>query len=326
MKAILYHKYGSPEVLKLEEVKTPTPRDNEVLVKVKAAAVNPLDWHSMRGTPFLQRFSSGLFKPKSKILGADVAGIVEACGASVNNFHAGDEVMGDLYWSGFGAFAEYVCVPEHALTLKPAKLKFEEAAASPQGALTALHALRDMGKLEPGQKVLVNGASGGVGTFVVQMAKAFGAEVTGVCSSRNLEMVRSIGADHVFDYTQEDFTKSGIQYDLVVDNVGNYSPSELARAVCPGGICVVVGFSSLSQMLKVRTQGPKLSRKTGKLIGMLIPEENREDLETIKELLESGKLVPVIDSTYTLSEVPEAIRHLEGGRARGKVVITLQDH
>jgi len=323
MKAVVYYKYGPPEVLKLEEVEKPVPQENEVLIKVKAASVNPLDWHSLRGTPFLQRLSSGLLKPKSKILGADVAGVVEANGPNARLFQAGNEVFGDLYWNGYGAFAEYVCIPEHALALKPANVKFEEAAATPQGALTALHALRDEGQLQPGQKVLINGASGGVGTFMVQMAKSFGAEVTGVCSSRNLDLVRSIGADQVVDYTQEDFTLTGQHYDLVIDNVGNYSPSELVRAVSPGGICVVVGFSSLSQMLKVRFRGPKISKTLGKKIGILIPKENKDDLQIIKDLLESGKLVPVIDNRYTLSEVPEAIRYLEGGHARGKVVITV---
>ncbi len=209
MKAIIYEKYGSPDVLQLKEVEKPMPKDDEVLVKVQAASVNPLDWHALRGTPFLQRLESGLLKPKNKILGADIAGRIEAVGKNVTQFQPGDEVFGDLYWCGFGAFAEYVSVPEYAVALKPANMTFEEAAAVPQGAFAALYALRDQGQVQPGHKVLINGASGGVGPFAVQIAKSFGAEVTGVCSTRNLDMVRSIGADRVIDYTREDFAQNG---------------------------------------------------------------------------------------------------------------------
>jgi len=322
MKAIIYEKYGSPEVLQLKEVERPSPSPNEVLVKVCAASVNPGDWHAMRGTPFLQRLESGFPKPKTSILGADVAGRVEAVGADVNSFMSGDDVYGDLYWCGFGAFAEYVCVPERSIALKPSNLTFEEAAAVPQAAFTALHALRDQGQVQPGQKVLINGASGGVGTFAVQIAKSFRAVVTGVCSTRNLEMVRSIGADQVIDYTQEDFTKNGLRYDLIVDMVATHSLSDLRQALKPGGKCVVVGFSTLGKMIKVSLLGPWLTRFSDKEVGMLLPVEDETDLLYMKDLLDAGKVVPVIERSYTLEQVPEAIKYLEKGHARGKVVIT----
>jgi len=324
MKAIIYEKYGPPNVLQLTEVEKPTPKDDEVLVKVMAASLNAGDWHALRGTPFLQRLESGFPKPKYKILGADVAGQVEAIGANVNQFQPGDDVYGDLYWCGFGAFAEYGCVPEDSLALKPTNVTYEAAAAVPQAAFTALHALRDQGQIQPGQQVLINGASGGVGTFAVQIAKVFGADVTGVCSPRNLEMVRSIGADHVIDYTQEDFTQNEQQYDLIVDIAANHSLSDLKRVLTSQGICVVVGFSTLVHMLKVTLLGPWISKTGSQKIGMLMPEENKQDLTDMKELLESGKITPVVDRRYTLSEVPEAIRYLEAGHARGKVVITLE--
>ena len=323
MKAIVYENYGSPDVLQLKEVDKPIPTENEVLVKVCASSVNPLDWHNLRGKPVLQRAESGLIKPKKKILGADVAGRVEAVGRSVTRFKPGDEIFADLYWDGFGAFAEYVCVPEDATALKPAAVTFEQAAAAPQGAITALHALRDSGEVQPGQKVLVNGASGGVGTFVVQIAKAYGAEVTGVCSTRNLEMVRSIGADEVIDYTQQDFTQNGQRYDLIVDNVANHSIPDLGRVLIPGGRCVVVGFSTLFHLLNLTLLGPWISRTQGKQIGMLWPKKNDKDLMEVKELLEAGLITSVVDRCYPFSEVPHAIRYLEEGHARGKVVITM---
>ena len=324
MKAIVYEKYGPPDVLQLKDVEKPTPKDDEVLVKVQAASLNAGDWHALRGTPFLQRLESGFPKPKNLILGADGSGRIEAIGKSVAKFQPGDEIYGDLYWCGFGAFAEYVCIPEKSLALKPTNISFEEAAAVPQAAFTALHALRDQGQVQLGQKVLINGASGGVGTFAVQIAKAFGAEVTGVCSSQNLELVCSIGADHVIDYTQEDFTKNGQQYDLIVDIVANHSLSDLKRSLNPNGICVVVGFSTLVHMLKVTILGPWMSRIGSKKIGMLMPKEDETDLTFMKELLETGKIIPVIDKYYTFSELPEAIRYLEEGHARGKVVITVE--
>ena len=324
MKAIVYEKYGSPDVLQLKIVEKPTPKDDEVLVKVQAASLNAGDWHALRGTPILQRLESGFPYPKVKILGADVAGIVEAVGENITQFQPGDEIYGDLYWCGFGAFAEYVTIPERSVSLKPTNLTFDEAATVPQAAFTALHALRDQGQVQPGQKILVNGASGGVGTFAVQIAKAFGAEVTGVCSTQNLELVRSIGADQVIDYTQEDFTKNGQCYDLIVDIVANHSLSTLKRVLEPQGICVIVGFSTLVHMIKVTLLGPLMSRNGSKKIGMLMPKEDETDLTVMKEMLETGKVVPVIDKYYSLSETPEAIRYLETGRARGKVVITME--
>jgi NADPH:quinone reductase-like Zn-dependent oxidoreductase len=323
MKAIVYEKYGPPEVLQLKEVEKPKPKKDEVLVKVIAAALNAGDWHSLRGTPFLQRLESGFPKPKNKILGADVAGQVEAVGKKVKDFQPGDEIYGDLYWSGFGAFAEYVCIPETSVARKPSNLSFEQAAAVPQAAFTALHALRDVGQVQAGQTVLINGASGGVGTFAVQLAKAFRADVTGVCSTRNLEMVCSIGADQVIDYTQEDFTKIGRQYDLIVDLAANHSLSALKRALNPNGICIVIGFSTLVHMIKVTVLGPWLSRFGTQKISMLMPNEDESDLSVLKDMLEGGKIIPVLDRKYTLSETPEAIRYLEGGHARGKVVIKM---
>jgi NADPH:quinone reductase-like Zn-dependent oxidoreductase len=323
MKAIVYEKYGPPEVLQLKEVEKPTPKSDEVLVKVQAASVNPGDWHALRGTPFLQRLETGLLKPSNKILGADVAGTVEAIGSGIEGFRPGDEVYGDLYWCGFGAFAEYVAIPEKCIAHKPVNLTFEEAAAVPQAAFTALHALRDAGQVQVGQTVLINGASGGVGTFAVQIAKAFGAEVTGVCSTRNLDLVRSLGADHVIDYTREDFTQNGEQYDLIVDMVANYPLSVLKQSLKPNGICVVVGFSSLLHMIKVNIQGPRISNNGSQKLGMLNPNEDESDLEVMKDLIETGKVTPVIDRQYKFDEIPEAIRYLETGHARGKIVISI---
>jgi len=324
MKAIVYHKYGPPDVLKLEEVQKPTPRDDEVLIKVHAASANPADWHLLRGEPFLARLTAGLLKPKNRILGADIAGRVEAVGSNAKQFQPGDEVFGDISGCGWGAFAEYVSVPENALALKPANLTFEEAAAVPLAAFTALQGLRDKGQIQLGQKVLINGASGGVGTFAVQIAKSFGAEVTGVCSTRNVDMVRSIGADHVIDYTQEDFTKNGQHYDLIYCAVGNRSAAAYKRALNPGGICVVAGFTTISHMLfQVLFLGAWVSKTGSKKMGTMLAKPNQKDLVLIKELLETGKVVPVIDRRYTLSEIPEAIRYLEEGHAQGKVVITM---
>lgn len=324
MKAIVYEKYGPPDVLQLKDVEKPMPKEDEVLVKVLAASLNAGDWHALRGTPFLQRLESGFPKPKNTILGADVAGVVEAVGSMVTKLKPGDEVYGDLYWCGFGAFAEFVTIPEKLVVKKPTNLTFEQAAAVPQAAFTALHALRDQGQIQPGQKVLINGASGGVGTFAVQIAKSFGAEVTGVCSTRNLEMVSSIGADNVIDYTREDFTQNGQCYDLIIDMVANHSLSDLKKSLSLNGICVVVGFSTLVHMFKVRLLGPWMSRNGNQKMGMLMPKEDETDLVFMKEMLEAGKVVPVIDRCYPLSEAPEAIRYLEGGHARGKVVITME--
>ena len=323
MKAILFTKYGSPDVLQLTEVEKRTPKDNQVLVRVQAASANPLDWHLMRGEPFIARLmGTGLLKPKSSKVGADVAGRVEAVGKDVTQFKPGDEVFGTCN----GSFAEYACAREDRLALKPANVSFEEAAAIPVAATTALQGLRNKGQIQPGQKVLVNGASGGVGTFAVQIAKSYGTEVTGVCSTRNLDMVRKIGADHVVDYTQEDFTKNEQQrYDLIFDAVGNRSVSDYKRALKPGGTCAVAGFSSMPRMFEHTALGP-LRSKTGnkKVGGMGMAKINQNDLVFLKQLVETQKVRPVIDRHYPLSETADAIRYLEAGHAQGKVVITVE--
>jgi NADPH:quinone reductase-like Zn-dependent oxidoreductase len=317
MKAIVYTEYGSPDVLQFKDVEKPAPRDDEVLVKVHAASANPADWHLMRAEPFLARLANGLLKPKNTKLGADLAGQVEAVGSNVSQLQVGDDVFGEMSLKELGGFAEYVCAPEELLALKPARMTFEQAAAVPLAAFTALQGLRDKGQIQPGQRVLINGASGGVGTFAVQIAKSFGTEVTGVCSTRNLDMVRSIGADHVIDYTQEDFTQTAQRYDLIFDAVGNRSVSDYKRALSPNGICSVAGFTSLSRLFQIMLLG-------GKKVGMMkTAKANKEDLVFIKELLEAGKVVPVIDRCYPLAETAEAIRYLETGHARGKVIITV---
>jgi NADPH:quinone reductase-like Zn-dependent oxidoreductase len=324
MKAIVYTRYGSPDVLQFKEVDKPAPKEHEVLVKIYAASVNTLDWRLMRAEPFLARLENGLFKPKQTRLGADLAGRVEAVGSGVTGFQPGDAVFGDIWLNGLGGFAEYGCTREDTLVLKPANISFEAAAAVPIAALTALQGLRDKGQIQPGQKILINGASGGVGTFAVQIAKSFGAEVTGVCSTRNLDMVRSIGADHVIDYTQEDFTNNGQQYDLIFCAVGNRSVSDYKRALQPQGGCVIAGFTTLRLMFEHSILGPRASKAGGQRVGMMgTVKPNKEDLTFLKELLESGKVVPVIDRCYPLHETAEAIRYLEAGRARGKVVITV---
>jgi NADPH:quinone reductase-like Zn-dependent oxidoreductase len=320
MKAIVYTQYGSPDVLQLKEVERPAPGNHEVLVKIYVASVNPADWHLMRAEPFLARLENGLLKPKNTKLGADVAGRVEAVGRNVTQFQIGDEVFGSMPLNELGAFAEYVCAHEDALVLKPTRLTFEQAAAVPLAAFTALQGLRDKGQIKPGQNVLINGASGGVGTFGVQIAKSFGTEVTGVCSTRNLDMVRSIGADHMIDYSREDFAQNGQRYDLIFDAVGNRSVSDYRRALSPNGICSVAGFTSLSRLFQIILLG-------GKKIGLMeTAKGNKKDLLFIKELLEAGKVVPVIDRCYPLREVAEAIRYLEAGHARGKVVIAVEQN
>ena len=315
MKAILFTEYGSPDVLQFKDVEKPVPGDNEVLIKVYAASANPLDWHSMRGAPFLARVEFGLQKPRDPRLGADVAGRVEAVGKNVTQFQIGDEVFGDIFK---GSFAEYACTNEKLLAAKPANTSFEAAAAVPVAALTALQGLRDKGQIRSGQKVLINGASGGVGTFAVQIAKSYGTEVTGVCSTRNLDLVRSIGAEHVIDYTKEDFTNNGQRYDLIFDTIGNLSVSGCQRALSPNGICAIAGFTTMFHLFQVMLFG-------GKKVGMMeTAKADKKDLLFIKELLETGKVVPVIDRTYQLNETAEAIRYLETSRARGKVVITVE--
>jgi NADPH:quinone reductase-like Zn-dependent oxidoreductase len=324
MKGITYHNYGSPDVLKCEEIEKPTAGDDEVLIKVRAASVNPLDWHFMRGTPYLVRIMAGLRKPNATRLGVDVAGQVEAVGRNVTRFKPGDEVFGSCR----GAFAEYACTSESALAIKPDNLTFEQAASVKVAAVTALQGLRDRGQIQPGQKVLINGAAGGVGTFAVQIAKSFGADVTGVCSTRNVDMVRSIGADRVIDYTQEDFTKGGQRYDLFFDCVGNHSLSASRRVLKPKGIYIPVGGSAGRWMIGPLARAIAalvLSRFVSqKLVIFFVPKPGKEDLTIIQELMQARKVTPVIDKCYTLSEVPEAIRYLEEGHARGKVVITLE--
>jgi NADPH:quinone reductase-like Zn-dependent oxidoreductase len=324
MKAIVYHHYGSPAVLKCEEMEKPTAGDNEVLVKVRAASVNPLDWHFLRGTPYLLRLMAGLRQPKDKRLGVDVAGQVEAVGRNVTQFKPGDAVFGSCH----GAFAEYACASESGLVMKPDNVTFEQAAAAPVAAFTALQGLRDQGQIQPGQKVLINGAAGGVGTFAVQIAKWLGAGVTGVCSTRNVDMVRSIGADQVIDYTREDFTRSGQRYDLFFDGVGNHSLSACRRVLKPKGTYVPFGgeagrwmLGSLARAVTTRVISPFVSQK---LVTFFLAKANQADLAIVRDLMKAGKVTPVIDRRYRLSEVPDAIRYLEAGHARGKVVIAVE--
>src|SRR5436305_12131976 len=326
MRAMVYHTYGSPDILKLEEVQKPVPQDDEVLVQVHATSVNAGDWHLLRAKPFLMRFMGfELLKPKHTILGSDIAGRVEVVGRNVTQFQSGDEVFGNTAKSGFGGFAEYVAVPENALVLKPTTLSFEEAAAVPQAALTALQGLRDKGHIQKGQKVLINGASGGIGTFAVQLAKAFGAEVTAVCSTRNVDMVRSIGADHVIDYTQEDFTRNGQRYDLILAVNGYHSISEYKRALNPEGVYVMTGGSD-AQLFQAMLLGPLISRTGRQKMGNSAHKPNQKDLIFMKELLEASKVKPVIDRRFPLRDVADAIRYLEAGHAQGKVVITVEQN
>jgi NADPH:quinone reductase-like Zn-dependent oxidoreductase len=326
MKAIVYHQYGSSDVLELTEVEKPTPKDDEVLLKVHAASVNPADWHLLRGKPYIARLQFGLRKPKYRVLGCDVAGQVEAVGKNVTTLRPGDEVFGSPFMHGFGAFAECLCVSEDLLASKPATLSFEQAAAVSLAASTALQGLRDHGRIEPGHKVLIIGASGGVGTFAVQIAKSFDAEVTGVCSTRNVDMVRSLGADDVIDYTQEDFTEGGQRYDLMLQAAGTRSPSDCARALTSKGTLVQISGESdgrwigaVDRIIKALVLSPFVSQK----MASFTVKPNKEDLQFLKQLIEAGTLTPVIDRTYSLSEVPEAIRYLEEGHAQGKVVITV---
>jgi len=322
VKAAVYTNYGPPDVVQINDVEKPAPKDNEVLLKVRAASVNPLDWHFMRGMPYPLRLMAGLRKPKDARLGVDVAGQVEAVGRNVTQFKPGDEVFG----TSRGAFAEYACTSESTLEIKPGNVTFEQAASVPIAAFTALQSLRDKGHIQPGLKVLINGAAGGVGTFAVQIAKSFGAEVTGVCSTSNVEMVRSIGADQVIDYTKEDFTKSGRCYDIILDAVGNHSLSACRRVLNPKGIMIMAGAMAGRWMIGAMTRGIRasiVSRFVSQKIVGILAKPNKEDLTVLRDLMATGKVTPVIDRRYSLSEVPEAIRYLEAGHARGKVVITL---
>jgi len=319
MKAMVYHNFGSPDVLELREIEKPTPKEDEVLIKVHAASVNAMDYRFLTGTPLLARLMAGLLKPKHKVLGLDVAGCVEAVGANFKQFQPGDEVF--ALSMNHGAFAEYVCVPESQIimVLKPVSMSFEEAASVPFSALSAQTCLRDLGQLQPGQKVLINGASGAVGTFAVQIAKSYGTDVTGVCSTRNLDTVRSIGADNVIDYTQEDFTQSEGRYDLIVDAVRKSSFSDCRRALTSKGIYVT---TAVSPALILQQQWVSMTGSQ-KMVPMVPKKLITRDLQDLKELLEAGKIKPVIDRSYTLSEVPEALRYYGKGHARGKVVITV---
>lgn len=322
MKAIICNKYGSPDVLELKEIEMPLPLENQVLVKVHAASLNFSNLVLLKGKPFLARFAFGLLRPKYAIPGGDIAGIVEAVGKNVKQFQPGDEVFGDLSVCGWGGFAEYVSVPEFALALKPTNISFEEAAASPMAGVTALQGLRDKGKIKAGQKVLIYGASGGVGTFGVQIAKSFGAEVTGVCSTRNVEIVHSIGADHIIDYTKEDFTQKKERYDLILGVNGSNSISAYKRVLKPNGHFVHVGGAE-SQMFQTLVLGPFISMTGSKKISNLLQRANQKDLIYIKELLETGKVKPVIDKRFKLSEVSEAFNYFQEGHAQGKVVLTV---
>jgi NADPH:quinone reductase-like Zn-dependent oxidoreductase len=324
MKAIVYEKYGPPDVLELREIEKPVPRDNEVLIKIRAVSINGSDREGLIGKPLYARLG-GLRSPGLSILGSDIAGIVEIAGRAIKDFQPGDEVFGEI--PGYhGGFAEYVCAPETTLARKPASLSFEEAAAIPQGGVIALRGIRDKGQVQPGQKVLINGAGGSAGVYAVQLAKLYGAEVTGVDNAFKIEFLRSLGADHVIDYTREDFTKNGKQYDLILDMIAHRSVFAYRRALAAQGAYFAVG-GSVATLIQILLIGPWIRRRTGKNLSILMVPQNRKDLLSITELCEAGKVVPMIDKRYPLSEVPQALRYVVEGRARGKVVITLEnDH
>jgi NADPH:quinone reductase-like Zn-dependent oxidoreductase len=322
MKAIVYTKYGSADVVQLTEIEKPAPKEDEVLVKVLAASLNAYDWHFLSADIFLIRLAGGFFKPKNTRLGADMAGRVEAVGRAVTQFQPGDEVFGEIGAWGNGAFAEYVSVPEKAFALKPTNLSFGQAAAVPMAGLTALQGLRDAGQIQAGQKVLINGASGGVGTFAVQIAKYFEAEVTAVCSTGKMEMMRALGADHVIDYTREDFTENGQKYDLILAVNGYHSISAYKRALAPKGIYMMAG-GSVAQIFQGMLLGKPMSENGGRKLGVVTAKMNRKDLDILKEMLDAGKIAPVIDRCYPLGDAREALRYLGEGHARGKIVLTM---
>jgi NADPH:quinone reductase-like Zn-dependent oxidoreductase len=322
VKAIVFDHYGPPEELKVLDVPVPLPKAHEVLIQVRAASVNATDWHIMRADPFFARLMSGLFKPKCERLGADVAGVVEAVGSAVTRFKAGDEVFGSLVLNAWGSYAEKVCGREDLLVLKPARTSFEEAAAVPLAGQTALQALRDVAKLQSGDKVLINGASGGVGTFAVQIAKAMSAEVTAVCSSRNQDLARKLGADHVLDYSQVDFTQQPLRYDVIFAANGDHRLAAYKRSLTPQGRYAGSGGAG-KQMAEAMLLGPWMSEKGGRKLGWTDMKPKLADLEYLRELLETGKLLPEIDRRYSLAQVPDAIAYLEEGHAKGKVVIVL---
>ena len=314
MKAFIYERYGSPQMLRMAEVDEPAPSTGEVLVRVLAVSVNPADWHCLRGKPLFARTTVGLVRPKHKILGVDVAGQVEVVGSGVTEFRPGDQVYANLLDHGFGGFAEYASVPVDRMSLKPANLSFEEAAAVPMAAVTALQGLRHHGAIQPQQKVLINGASGGVGTFAVQLANSYGPEVTAVTSTRNLDLVRSLGADHIIDYTTTDFIGSGLRYDRILDTIGNRSVRDLRDALADGGKAAVTGFTSVAKLLGLSLRG-------GKDIAMVQAHVSAKDLQLLSKLIEAGTVRPQIDRRYPFTEIPAAIAYLEQGRARGKVVV-----
>ncbi len=322
MKTIVHARYGSPDVLAFKEVEMPHVGDGDVLVKVQATAVNAYDWHILRADPFLARLSVGLFKPKKTMLGVDIAGRVEAVGKNVQQFRPGDDVFGDLSACGGGGYAEYVAVPETELALKPTNLSYVEAAAVPMAAVTALQGLRDLGKVRPGKKVLINGASGGVGTFAVQIARVLGAEITAVCSSSKMEMVRALGADQVIDYGREDFTQHKQRYDLILAVNGYLPIAVYKQLLAPQGVYIMAGGFN-AQIFQAILLGPWLSLTGGKKLMNLSAKPKQTDLIFVKELLESGKIHPVMDRCYPFNEVQEAIRYLEKGHAKGKVVVTM---
>jgi NADPH:quinone reductase-like Zn-dependent oxidoreductase len=313
VKAFVWEKYGPPEALRLAETEKPAPKAGEVLVKVLAVSVNPADWHCLRGKPLFSRATLGLLRPKHEILGGDIAGQVEAVGSGVTQFKPGDEVYANLLDHGHGGFAEYVSVPVEVMSVKPANLSFEEAAAVPMAAVTALQGLRHHGEIPPEQKVLINGGSGGIGTFAVQIAKSYGAEVTGVTSTRNIDLLRSLGADHVVDYTTTDFGRAGQRYDRILDTVGNRSVADLRLALVEGGKAAAVGFTSMGKLLGVSLRG-------GKDVAMVSAHVTTKDLTFLSELIEAGHVRPQIDRRYPFEEIPAAIAYLEQGHARGKVV------
>ncbi len=320
MRAITFYEYGSPSVLKVEERPDPVAGPGQVLVRVRACSMNAADWHILRADPFLARLAVGLFKPRRNVLGCDLAGVVEAVGTGVTRFKVGDEVMGELGSSGWGAFAERVCAPEGVLALKPANISFDEAAAAPLAGVTALQGLRSKGKLKAGERVLVNGASGGVGTYGVQLAKALGGKVTAVCSTPNVELARSLGAEHVIDYTVDDFTKAEQRYDLILAANGYHRLNDYKRALAPGGRFMMTGGAG-KQMAEAIFLAPFASVGSGKQLGFVTMKSNREDLEFLRDRLADGSVRSVIDRTYPLEKVPEALAYLEEGHARGKVVI-----
>jgi NADPH:quinone reductase-like Zn-dependent oxidoreductase len=328
MKAVVHTEFGPPDVLQIKDIDKPVPKDNEVLVRVRAASINPYDWHMVRGTPFLMRaMMAGLRKPKDPRVGIDCAGTVETVGKDVTQFKPGDNVFGGKS----GSLAEYLGVPaDGGIALKPPRLTFEQAAAVQVAGCTALQALRDSGKVQPGQKVLINGASGGVGTFAVQIAKSFGAQVTGVCSTRNIELVRSLGANQVIDYTKEDFTNSSERYDMILDNVGTQPLSRFRRILKPKGVYVMIGaggpndgglIGPMGRLMQAMLMTPFISQK----MGMMMAKVSQNDLKALADLMQSGKVTPVIDRTYPLDDIREAMRYLETGRARGKVIISIAE-